>query len=337
MVSIGIEGISVAGSDLHAQLDQLRVHSPEMYRRIDQPRLDSWQKEQEADEAVRDDFGSDIAGGRGSSYVRAQQLNVDARAAGIRQLIELMTQRSEGTQAIVDLLGGDGLVRRVCSRIGLSDVEIMTCDASPHMVHTAWATGVPALLQRAERQLFRSGSVDGVLLAYGTHHIPPALRRSVAEESYRVLRPGGAFLLHDFLSGSPMDTWFSKVVDRYSHTGHQYAHFSEDEIGQYLAEVGFDFKIMEIDDSYTATGVTADEAEQNLGEYLVDMYGLRKVVESLGPQQAHRWAIEEAKSIFRYPEQPGMRSSSTVQRIDDTGLWRCTVPRRAVIGLGWKP
>lgn len=336
-MSIAVEGTSVSGSDLLAQLDRLRADYPEMYRRIDQTRLKSWAEEQQADEVIRDDFGDDGAGGRGSSYVRAQQRNIDARAAGIGRLIELMTQASEGSQAIVDLLGGDGLVRRVCSRIGLSDVEIMTCDASPHMVQTAWATGVPALLQRAERQLFRSGSVDGVLLAYGTHHIPPALRQLVVEESYRVLRPGGAFLLHDFLSGSPMDTWFAEVVDRHSNTGHRFEHFTEDEISRYLTGVGFDFKIMEIEDSYTATGSTPDEAERNLGEYLVDMYGLCKMVESLGPRAAHRWAIEQAKSVFSHPEQPGMLSRATVEPLGDTGLWRCTVPRRAVIGIGWKP
>jgi hypothetical protein len=98
-----------------------------------------------------------------------------------------------------------------------------------------------------------------------------------------------------------MDIWFAKVVDRYSNTGHQYEHFSEDEIVRYLAVVGFDFKIMEIEDPYTATGVTPEDAEQKLGEYLVDMYGLSKAVESMGPQQAHQWAIEQAKSIFKYP------------------------------------
>jgi len=252
-------------------------------------------------------------------------------------MLNLMRRDGGGLRRVVDLLGGDGLVRRVCSLLGFSDLEIITCDASPLMVEAAWASGIPALLQRAERMLFRSESVDAVLLAYGTHHIDPGARLGVVEEAYRVLRSGGTFVLHDFLVGSPVDRWFSEIVDRYSLTGHKYAHFTRDEIREYLIKAGFgSVEVLEIDDPYMATGKDPKEAELRVGEYLVDMYGLRKAQENLGDAAAFRWAATQAKEMFRYPAEDGAMLESVTEYVEQMNAWRCTIPRRAIIGVAEK-
>lgn len=329
-------GISVRGDDISAQLSQLRLAHPDIYQCIDMGRVQAWQDEL-ANSSWKDDFGSVAAGGRGGAYVHAQSLNVRARARGIDQLMGLMRQDSGGRRLVVDLLGGDGLVRRVCALLGMSDVDVITCDASPYMVQSAWATGIPALLQRAERPLFLSESVDGVLLAYGTHHIPPEDRQVVVEEACRMLRPGGTFVLHDFLAGSPMDTWFETVVDQYSQTGHQYVHFTIDEIMGYLVKAGFDsYEVLEIDDPYTAIGSSPEEAELRLGEYLVNMYGLSKAEESQGKERAFRWAADQGKAIFRYQDDGGTASESVIEYVDEIQAWRFTIPRRAAVGVGKK-
>ncbi len=332
-------GAFVPGNDLRAQLEQLRRHCPDVYRRIDLERVESWEWERARNGVHRDDFDADAAGGRGSSYVRAQVLNVDARAHGIGQLMELMRPATEGEltgrRTIVDLLGGNGLVRQVCARLGLHDVEIVTCDASPHMVQTAWAAGNPALLQRAERQLFQPESVDGVLLAYGSHHIPPEDRSAVVEDAYRVLRQGGTFLLHDFQAGSPMDTWFSTIVDPYSQTGHEFEHFTRDEIEGYLSKAGFDaYEVVEIDDPYAATGPSPEIAELNLGEYLVNMYGLCKIPADLDAEEAFRWAVERAKGIFEYHDADGGTLRSALEFVEGLRSWQMTIPRKALVGVG---
>ncbi|MEV5749482.1 class I SAM-dependent methyltransferase [Actinoallomurus sp. NPDC052308] len=339
-MSAEMNGAFVPGNDLRAQIEQLRRHSPGVYRRIDLDRVESWEYERARNGAHRDDFDADTAGGRGSSYVRAQVLNVDARAYGIGRLMELMRpapgeQDTADRRTIVDLLGGNGLVRQVCARLGIPDVEVVTCDASPHMVQTAWAAGIPALLQRAERQLFQTESVDGVLLAYGSHHIPAEDRGVVAEDAYRVLRRGGTFLLHDFEAGSPMDTWFTTVVDPYSQTGHEFAHFTADEIQEYLIKAGFDtYEVVEIDDPYTAVGETPETAELNLGEYLVNMYGLCRIQESLGEQEAFRWALDRAKQIFQYDNGDDEPLRGTLEYDSDLRSWRMTIPRKALVGVG---
>ncbi|MGP9018911.1 class I SAM-dependent methyltransferase [Streptomyces sp. BR1] len=332
----------VPGNDIAAQVDEVRRLHPDLHELLDPGRIEQWREALRAEGVGRDDFGPEDSGGRGISYVQAQQRNVEARIHGIGQLLGLIRRPvgpdPAGPCQVVDLLGGDGLLWRVRALLGLHDLSIITCDASPHMVAAAWAGGVPALLQRAEQLLFRPDSVGAVVLAYGSHHIHPDARLGVAEEAHRALLPGGTFVLHDFLVGSPVDRWFGEVVDQYAPTGHPYTHFTRTEIAEYLIKAGFEaYEILEIDDPYAAVGRTREEAESRLGEYLVDMYGLSRAQRSLGDSAAFRWAFARAREIFRYPPGEGALTESVTENLGGTRGWRCTVPRRAVVGVGRKP
>ncbi|MET9291372.1 methyltransferase domain-containing protein [Streptomyces sp. NPDC003077] len=332
------DGLTVSGTDLRGQIERLRSRYPDIHRRIDVHRTECWIADHPETGTARDDFGAETDGGRGPAYIRAQRLNAEARAQGIARLLEFVRQPGgPDRRAVLDLLGGDGLLWRVAALLDIRDLDIITCDASPHMIEAAWASGVPALLQRAERLLFRPESVDAVLLAYGAHHIAPGDRLGVSMEAHRVLRPRGTFVLHDFQVGSPVDRWFAQVVDRHSLTGHQYAHYTPEEIRGHLAKAGYaTYEVLEIDDPYTSTGETAEEAELRLGEYLVNMYGLRKAQDALGDQAAFLWAVEQARAIFRYPNDDGTVLESTTAYDQDAAVWRFMIPRRALVGVGRK-
>ncbi|MGW0394926.1 class I SAM-dependent methyltransferase [Streptomyces sp. NPDC003042] len=333
-------GYIVRGDDVQAQLEELGRLHPELYALTDPQRLAAWQAELYTVPKQHDDFGADAEGSRGIEYVQAQTLNPQARATGITNLLGFArTPRpapGEDRPVLVDLLGGDGLVRKVCEDLGIGDFNILTCDASEHMVASAWAAGMPALLQRAEQPLLRDGSVDAVLLAYGSHHVDPSARQEVAGEAFRMLRPGGTFILHDFLVGSPVDVWFEQVTDPYSATGHKFPHFTRDEIEGYLEKAEFDtYEVVEIDDPYTAVSDTPEGAEIEIGRYLLNMYGLVKVFEGRTEEEAYRWVAETAKAIFRYPAGPdGKPVESELVHEEATRTWRITIPRRAVVGIG---
>lgn len=328
----------VPGNDPWAQLEELRKAFPELYSVIDRNRLEEWSGDLAAESATRDDFGP---GGRGTEYLQAQALDVHARATGISQLVRLLMgtpAREDGRPRImVDLLGGDGLVRRVCREAALGQVSILTCDLSPYMIASAWSQGLPALIQRAERPLLKDSSVDAVLLAYGSHHIPAAMRQALVSQAYRVLRPGGVFVLHDFLCGSPADRWFSDVVDPYSATGHKFRHFTSNEVNDCLTGAGFTrHEVLDLNDSYSVTGASRRTTESAMGRYLVKMYGLTKAESTWGPEGASRWALSRARSIFTYRE-PGSTIAESDLRFDNVArAWRMRIPRRAVVGVGEK-
>jgi SAM-dependent methyltransferase len=327
--------------DMERYLDRLRAEYPHLYRCIDLERAATSAREFERGNHSRDDFGQED-GGRGTSYVHAQALNVRARERGIDTMLGFLGSGTTNADAngtgrtIVDVLGGDGLVRRVAGELGRTDVNLLTCDASPYMVRASWAAGHPALLQRADRLLQRDASVDGVLVAYGSHHIDPTDRADVALEAYRVLKPGGVFVLHDFAVGSPMEEWFTEVVDRYSLTGHQFEHFTREEISGYLAKAGFEaFEVVDVADPYVARAASPRRAALDLGRYLLNMYGLEKVSRVWGPA-ADRWVINQAKKIFRYVQPSGGVDGYSLDYDPSTSTWCATVPRVAIVGIARK-
>ncbi|WP_239347836.1 class I SAM-dependent methyltransferase [Frankia sp. CiP3] len=323
--------------DQRSQLRALRETWPHVYALIDEERALGL-----AADGERDDFGSARHGGRGESYVDAQQAHPQARIIGIRHLMALVIGPAGGDRpVIVDLLGGDGLLHRVCLRPDMPDATVVTCDAASFMVARAWAAGVPAVRQRAQRQVFRSGSVDGVLLAYGSHHIPEPERQDVADEAWRVLRPGGRFVLHDFADGSPVAAWFLDVVDKQSATGHRYAHFTTEQMREYLVRSGFRTVTTNwMFDPIVVTAASERAAQAALGHYLVRMYGLDKLVAAHGPEGASMMAFELARQIFRFDGRGNGRGDHVgecvVERLGPS-QWRCVLPRFALVAVGTKP
>ncbi|MFF4541708.1 class I SAM-dependent methyltransferase [Streptomyces aureus] len=327
--------VTFGEADMADHLSRLGRAAPDLHACVDPARARAFARLPAA--GFRDDFDEDAAGGRGSSYIRAQARNLTARARGIHHLLSLVPARTDRRPSVVvDVLGGDGLVRRVADAGRLTGLSVLTCDVSPHMVRAAWAAGCPALVQRADRLLLRDGSADTVLVAYGSHHVAADERAELVHEAYRVLRPGGVLLLHDFLVGSPMDTWFRDVVDPYSRTGHAFEHFTREELRGYLTKAGFDSgEVTEMADPYTATGATAGEAERELGRYLLDMYGLAGIEEG-HPADAARHTLELAGTIFRERRPDGTVESRSLAHDPAAGTWTCTVPRTAVLAIGRK-
>ncbi|MFJ6836729.1 class I SAM-dependent methyltransferase [Streptomyces sp. NPDC091209] len=324
-------------ADMADHLNRLGRAAPDLHACVDPERARAWARRLARTADLKDDFGEDEDGGRGASYIRAQARNLTARAQGIQHLLSLVPARADHRPAVVvDVLGGDGLLRRVANARRLTGLSLLTCDASPYMVRAAWAANCPALVQRADRLLMRDGSVDAVLVAYGSHHIAAEDRAELVHEAYRVLRPGGVLLLHDFLVGSPMDAWFRDVVDPYSRTGHAFDHFTREELWGYLTKAGFESgEVTEMADPYVATAATAPEAELELGRYLLDMYGLTGI-ERRHPADAPRHTVELAKTIFRDERADGSLETYSVVYDTTARAWTCTMPRTAVLAIGRK-
>lgn len=333
----GGHAMSSPGDNLSAQLGRLRDEYPRIYGCLDPVRIAQWQSAVTSRRAGLDEFGRRASGGRGETYVTAQARSATARARGIRTLIEYLVAGGRNADGVfLDLLGGDGLVRRVAHLIGFSQLDILTCDASPYMVEKAWSGGHPAVLQEAQHPLARTGSLSGVLLAYGTHHIAPEARMTVAREAYRMLKPGGVFVVHDFANDSQTANWFKDVVDKFGHTGHQYQHFSRDEILGYLTGAGFAAgQVIDMDDPFVLSGTSAAAAEGLLAAYLLDMYGLSKAVRLWGTAGAQSWVLHRAREVFQAIPVRKVTESGTPD--GPPGNWTAELPRRALAGIGIKP
>lgn len=130
-------------------------------------------------------------------------------------------QLRTAAQALVERLPGDGSALRVLdlgcgsgastrglleawsARGGAADgLSVTGVDASEGMVAQArtkdWPTNVSLVVSDAVAYLesLPSGSVDGVLAAYLLRNVPDRAR--LVTEVARVLRPGGALVIHDY-------------------------------------------------------------------------------------------------------------------------------------------
>lgn len=202
---------------------------------------------------------------------------------------------------------------------------MITNDVSRHMFYRAGLWGMPTREDALElSRTFRPGSLDGVMCAYGTHHIPGIYK--ALEESYVILKPGGCALVHDFFDRGPVGNWFHDVVDPYSKTGHDMPHIGPVEMAVHLFRAGFrDVELFEIDDPFIFTA----EPDDALGardlslRYVMGMYGMSESF-------AHRVDDLEAliHQVLTYPE----LGQAPVFDRDFT-----LIPRRAVVARGYRP
>jgi SAM-dependent methyltransferase len=206
----------------------------------------------------------------------------------------------------------------------VGDALIVTNDLSPHMFTRAGAWGFPTredatLLTRT----FREASVDGVLVAYGTHHIPDM--QASAHEAYSVVRPGGPVVMHDFFDEGPAGQWFHRIVDKRSITGHDFPHVGPVQMAAVLLRAGFrDVRLYEAQDPFLfATDEGGTRARDLALGYILGMYGLAPGFPN-GLDE-----LEEAiRSILTYPE---------VGEEPIFGEGFVYIPRRAVVARGVRP
>ncbi len=326
-----------------AFLGRLKRDHPGCHALVDAARVDVAIHEIEARLlAGASEFSDEADGGRGGSYRQAQRMTF-ARAQGARALLNLFTHRRSVADplgadplVVLDVLGGDGLVARIARASGMStpktsrtSVTIATSDVAPAMVDAALGAGLPALWQPAQRLILRDASVDGVLCAYGTHHLNHASLMETCEEARRVIRPGGRIVLHDFEPDSAVSRWFSEVVHRYSRKGHEYQHYGSETLTNALHDGGFEnVSSRPLCDPIIATGTSPAAARLALAQYLFQMYGLV----GLGGGQSLdvlEQVLSLAESCFG-----AIRVDSLTE---EEGPYRACLPRVAVFAVGCVP
>jgi SAM-dependent methyltransferase len=283
--------------------------------------------------AASNEFDSNAVNGRGDSYREAQR-HATVRAQGFQALLRLAVDGHEGPDVpvVLDVLGGDGTLARAVRELGdMPPCEVITSDISGEMVARALDYGLPAVRQPAQRLLLRDGSVDAVLIAYGTHHIEAGQRELAIAEALRIVRPGGRIVVHDFEPKTPMARFFREVVNRYTLAGHPYSHPDRQTLEELLCGVGcIHVSIEEIDDSFCMTSDNATEAEQSLLRYVRGMYGLVEPENDNAPMSLDHLA--KLCSIYFGDEPSGM-----IVRSEPGGGYVAILPRRAVVAHGSKP
>jgi SAM-dependent methyltransferase len=283
---------TVLGAELYVSryrfeeyLNYLRDGDPELYDLLNHETSCDAERHIAKMNRISWEFEDEKAGGRGSAYNVAQR-SVDNRRVGMTTLLGCFWSPAEGCGQglrILDVLGGDGTFARFCKTLGHHTPTVYTADISKFMIDACHAQGLPCVRQSATSSLFRDNVLNGVLIAYGTHHLDSNERRLAVGEAHRTLRAGGRLVLHDFEIGGRCAKWFENVVHPYSRTGHAHAHFSRHEMVDLLVSAGFrEVEVFEMHDPFTLHGDSPEQAKHNAIVHMHEMYDLIKVADSAG-------------------------------------------------------
>lgn len=326
-----------------SQLTYIKNNFPNVYNSIDQSLIHRVILRLTNNKVT--DFEDFNEGGRGTSYIKAQK-NIDVRLVGMESIFNLIALNNNienftKEHLVLDGLGGDGLLDRAYSLFGNNKPTIITSDISRNMITEALKSGHIGIRQPVQCLLFKNDSLDAVILAYGTHHIPQNERSEMCTEAVRVLKSGGKILLHDFEENEPVDRWFKEVVDKYSLTGHDIPHFTKQEITSYFSNIKLaSFSIKHLYDPFIFYGKSMEEVMYKCSNYLINMYGLEKLKEFY-PTKYSQIVFDLAKNIFKY-NYNGMDlwNNAGVKELEvkeiDTRYWKLELPRVAIVGLGTK-
>lgn len=316
----------VNGYTFEEYIDHLRVGHPDLYDLLSPERCCDAERHIAKMNMASWEFEDEKAGGRGLAYNGAQK-SVDNRKVGMVTLLKCFGSSFEFPGEdfrILDVLGGDGTFARFCKTLGQRTPTIYTADISKFMIDACHAQPLPCVRQPATRSLFRDNVLDGVLIAYGSHHLDSNARQLAVREAYRTLRADGRLVLHDFEIGGRCAKWFDSIVHPYSRIGHPHAHFSRDEMFRLLTSAGFQHvRVFEILDPFTLHGSSADEAKHNAVMHMYHMYDLIKVADS---------ACDIAPRLERYISE----TLGPISIRQEEGRYVAQIPRHSLVAVGTK-
>jgi len=320
-------GLYVNGYSFEEYLEFLHHCHPELFALLSERRCQEAYCAIEHMNASSWEFEDERAGGRGAAYNDAQR-SADNRRVGMTTLLRCLHPAGKvpgpGLR-ILDVLGGNGTFARFCRTMGNRAPTIYTADISKFMIDACHAQALPCVRQPATRSLFGDNVLDGVLIAYGSHHLDAEARRMAVCEAHRTLRPGGRLVLHDFEIGGRSARWFDSVVHPYSRTGHPHPHFSRREMFELVGGAGFrDVSVFDIADPFTLHGGSPDEARHTAVMHMYAMYDLVKVAER---------ACEIVPQLERHIA--NTLGPIAIRRED--GGYVAEIPRGALVAVGRKP
>lgn len=307
-------------------LDHLRHGHSELFDLLSHERCCDAERQIAKMNLISWEFEDEKVGGRGLAYNIAQK-SADNRQVGMVTLLKCFGSSFEVPGQdfrILDVLGGDGTFARFCKTLGPHTPTIYTADISKFMIDACHAQALPCVRQSATRSLFRDNVLDGVLIAYGSHHLDSNARRLAVREAHRTLRAGGRLVLHDFEIGGRCAKWFDSIVHPYSRTGHPHAHFSRHEMFHLFTSAGFhDVRVFEIRDPFTLHGSSPEEAKHNAIMHMYEMYDLIKVANS-------------ACDIVPCLERHITETLGPISIRQEEGRYVAQIPRHALVAVGTK-
>lgn len=154
---------------------------------------------------------TDLFDTRGAPYDRAMQRYPDARRA---EFLQVITQANiTPGMRVGDVPSGGGYLRSYLPDGAIWEGHEPCSSFGHHSAGEREGTSSPLLPLPWD-----DASLDAVVSLAGIHHLED--KSALFSDIYRVLKPGGQFVLSDVAEGSPPALFLDGFVDQYNSTGH---------------------------------------------------------------------------------------------------------------------
>lgn len=319
-------------TSFNSYINSIKENYPLLYSKLDEKRISSENiiNYYQSLNKVSWEFENQSKGGRGDHYSIAQEIS-DVRATGINKLLSYFKYPIDFERAnfekimILDVLGGPGTIYRCLQKNADDTFSVINSDISDFMCQCAYREGIPTVRESSDRLLFKDSSLDGVLIAYGTHHIKKELLSTSLEEAFRVLKNKRKIVIHDFECGSSTEKWFQNVVNKYASTKHPHGHFRADDFYRLLIGAGFsDIIIERIDDPFIIIDESYESAMSRMLRYIINMYDLYEFIDE----------NNTVKNDLLYLLKENFNGPSVA--CESNNRYKITLSRTALVGVGEK-
>lgn len=167
------------------------------------------------------------------------------RRAALAGLLHAVQGRDQRTLRILDVACGTGRLLRQM-RLALPAARLTGLDLSASYLtearsHCAGLRPLTWVEGNAEHLPFEDGGFDALTCVYLFHELPPQVRRTVAREMARVLRPGGVVVFMDSIQHGD-HAMFDALLDAFPVRFHEpyFRHYTVDDLGAIFAEAGLE-------------------------------------------------------------------------------------------------
>lgn len=165
------------------------------------------------------------------------------RRAALRPIVEAVAGRDQRGLSLLDIACGTGRllrdVRRAYPAMKLAGIDLSRAyldEARRHMGDLR-----PASLTKANAEAipFADASQDIVTCVFLFHELPPDVRRTVAREAARVLKPGGTLVFIDSLQMGDRPDW-DGLLEAFPVRFHEpfYRHYAIDDLDACFSDAG---------------------------------------------------------------------------------------------------
>jgi ubiquinone/menaquinone biosynthesis C-methylase UbiE len=218
-------------------------------------------------------------------------------------IASFMRGRDQRKTALLDVACGTGrfirFVRQAYPRLRITATDLSEAYLAEARRHVRPYGGISFEVARAEALPFPDQSFDIVTSIYLFHEVPPTVRREIAREFRRVLKPGGLLVFMDSLQlGDVPD--FDGMLENFPSNFHEpyYASYIREDLRQLFGEAGL--AVTAAEPAFLSKLVVAQRAVSDIGNGAAERGNAEP-----GGQGETSGEADNARGITIAPQAPG--------------------------------